>query len=71
MRKILCGLLLFSSSAHASWLQEYCSNAEGTVKLASGHDKNYVELTSKTYGVYGMITVKPVIIENARFDVVS
>lgn len=42
-------VLALSTSAHASWYQTWCSNAEGTTKTGNGHNYNFVSLTSRTW----------------------
>lgn len=36
-------------NAQASWYEENCSNAEGTVKLAMGHNENFTAVTERVY----------------------
>ncbi|RYZ90036.1 MAG: hypothetical protein EOP04_05200 [Proteobacteria bacterium] len=44
MKKLILGLLFVSATAQASWYQELCSNASGSVKTASGHNGDWVQL---------------------------
>ena len=46
---ILVSLVLVGMSAQASWFQEYCTSADGTTKMAQGHDENYIQLTERSY----------------------
>jgi hypothetical protein len=47
---ILTAMILTSAStAQASWYQDYCSNAESTVRLAHGHNDFFVEVTERNY----------------------
>lgn len=47
--------LALSTSAHASWYQTFCSNAEGTTKSGNGHNSNYVQLTKREWTNKGLI----------------
>lgn len=50
MKKIIITIAaLFSFAGSASFFQESCSNAEGTVKFTSGHVSNKVVLTEREY----------------------
>lgn len=42
-------LMTLTTAAQASWYQGYCSNAEGTVKSANGHNANYTQLTKREW----------------------
>ncbi len=53
---IMTAILAVSFSAHASFYQKYCSNAEGTIKLSNGHMDNAVILTERAYGNAGVNT---------------
>ncbi len=55
MKAILTVLTLMSltTAAHASWFQEYCSDAEGTVRRGSGHDENFLQITQRVWGEDG------------------
>lgn len=41
--------LTFATSAHASWYQTWCSNAEGTTRTGNGHNSNFTQLTKREY----------------------
>lgn len=49
MITLFAALMALSSQASASWYQGFCSNGEGTVKTASGHNENFVRLTVRTW----------------------
>ena len=42
-------MLLLSINVKASFVQEYCSNGEGTVMTASGHNNNFVQVTERFF----------------------
>lgn len=50
---LMFALLVLGSNASASWFQENCSNAQGTVKTASGHNDNSITLTESTFTADG------------------
>ena len=55
MKTLILFSLLFSSlGAKASYFQNYCGNAEGTVRVADGHDENYFMLTERVWGDHGV-----------------
>ncbi len=41
--------LCISLSAHASYFQTYCTDAETTTRWASGHSENFVSVTSRKW----------------------
>jgi hypothetical protein len=45
----LVTLMSLTTAAQASWYQEFCSNAEGTIKTANGHNENYQRLTKRVW----------------------
>lgn len=46
---ILASLLILGLQANASWFQEHCSNGEGTVKMADGHDDFLTQVTEREW----------------------
>lgn len=42
-------LVTLSTSAHASWYQTWCSNAEGTTKTGNGHNHNFTQITKREW----------------------
>ena len=57
---MMTATLLTMQSAHASWYQGYCSNADGSVKTASGHNDNFTVVTVRTYKNDGTIVEKKI-----------
>ena len=54
MKILLTALFLLSTVvAQASYFQTYCSNGEGTVKTAMGHDPSFIKFTEKSYNDQG------------------
>ena len=46
-------ILLFTLSASASYVQTYCSNAEGNIRWASGHKGNSAHVVRQTWDETG------------------
>lgn len=65
MKYVILGLILVSSNAQASWFQDYCSNAEGTVRIAQGHNENEIKVTASKILKDGTVQRQPVILEDA------
>lgn len=51
----LIAVLSLGSIAHASWFQENCSNADGSLRTAGGHNENFIEYTERSYGPDGVV----------------
>lgn len=50
--KILSLIMLiagFSLNAQASFFQEYCNNAEGTLQISAGHNDNFTRATKRQW----------------------
>jgi len=42
-------LIIGTTTAHASFYQDYCSNAEGSTKTSEGHVSNNISVTERSY----------------------
>lgn len=51
---LVIAVTLVSLGARASWFQEYCSNGEGTLRIAQGHNESFIEYTIREYGPEGV-----------------
>jgi hypothetical protein len=74
MRKVMLATIVFAGmSAQASWYQESCSNGEGTVKLAHGHNDNFISYTTRVYDGNGGVEENIVRDESGdlRFEIVE
>ena len=50
MKKFLFIILTLATfSVQGSYIQEYCNNGEGTVRMASGHSQNFLFVTKRTW----------------------
>lgn len=68
MKHILLSLLFVSSAAQASWYQEYCSTADGSTRIAHGHNENEITVTQYTYAKDGTSTKASLVLADSQFD---
>ena len=70
MRFLLAVFLFASSTAQASWFQEYCNTGEGTVKVSQGHNENQISVTTRTWN-NGTLKDRRTVLPNATLEVSS